>query len=141
MAAAAPQAMILRFVDADHTRKINLSSRPASVDDLINILKAEFDDDFHLQTLSLETLRQERVQEVQKTERNLPLIDRKMQTTFALRRQGIVTDTPPVYAEFQRITKQNLLNIFYAEIDRHTPRLMTLYTQRASKTGRTADLH
>ncbi|CAB1350982.1 unnamed protein product [Coregonus sp. 'balchen'] len=28
--------------------------------------------------------------------RNLPLIDRKMQTTFALRRQGIVTNTSPV---------------------------------------------
>ncbi|CAB1350983.1 unnamed protein product [Coregonus sp. 'balchen'] len=43
--------MILCVIDADHTRKINLSSRPASVDDLINILKAkfEFDDDFRLQ--------------------------------------------------------------------------------------------
>ncbi|CAB1320151.1 unnamed protein product [Coregonus sp. 'balchen'] len=78
-----------------------------------------------------------------------------MQTTFALWRQGIVTDTPPVkdfldlwpalrmesqvYAEIQRITNQNLPNISYAEIDRHTPRLMTLFRQRALKTGRTAD--
>ncbi|KAK0132028.1 hypothetical protein N1851_022644 [Merluccius polli] len=44
-----------------------------------------------------------------------------------------------VYAEFQRITNQNLPNTFYAELDRHTPRLMALFRQKASKTGKTAD--
>ena len=44
-----------------------------------------------------------------------------------------------VYAEFQRITNQNLPNTFYAELDRHTPRLMALFRQKASKTGQTAD--
>ncbi|RXM28688.1 hypothetical protein EOD39_2516 [Acipenser ruthenus] len=44
-----------------------------------------------------------------------------------------------VYAEFQRITNQNLPNIFYEELDRHTLRLMILYRQRASKTGKTSD--
>lgn len=44
-----------------------------------------------------------------------------------------------MYAEFQRITNQNLPNTFYAELDRHTPRLMTLFRQRASKTGKIAD--
>ncbi|KAK0143413.1 hypothetical protein N1851_018450 [Merluccius polli] len=44
-----------------------------------------------------------------------------------------------VYAEFQRVTNQNLPNTFYAEHDRHTPRLMTLFRQKASKTGKTAD--
>ncbi|XP_033889947.2 uncharacterized protein LOC117420585 isoform X2 [Acipenser ruthenus] len=104
---------------------------------------------------SLERQRLEIIHEVQKTEKTLPLIDRMMQTTFALRRQEVVTNSPPVrdilerwpalclesqvYAEFQRITNQNLPNIFYEELDRHTLRLMTLYRQRASKTGKTSD--
>ncbi|CAB1430833.1 unnamed protein product [Pleuronectes platessa] len=78
-----------------------------------------------------------------------------MQTTFALRRQTIVMSCPPVkqlldlwpalrmqsevFAEFQRITNQNLSNTFYAELDRHTPRLMALFRQKASRTGKNAD--
>ncbi|XP_062341549.1 uncharacterized protein LOC134039601 [Osmerus eperlanus] len=106
---------------------------------------------------SLEHLRQKIDDEVKKTEKNLPLIRKMMQTTFALRRQNIVNmyTGPPVnelmdlwpalkmesevYAEFQRITNQNLPNTFYTELDRHLPRLMTLFRQKASKTGKTAD--
>lgn len=44
-----------------------------------------------------------------------------------------------VCAEFQRITNQNLTNTFYAELDRHSFCLMTLYRQRAAKTGKTAN--
>ncbi|KAK2907352.1 hypothetical protein Q8A67_006337 [Cirrhinus molitorella] len=44
-----------------------------------------------------------------------------------------------VYAEFQRITNQNLPNTFYSELDRHLPRLMTLFRQKASRTGKTSD--
>ncbi|KAJ8358980.1 hypothetical protein SKAU_G00155050 [Synaphobranchus kaupii] len=104
---------------------------------------------------SLEQLRQTIAEEVKKTEKNLPLIKKLMQTTFALRRQTIVKTCPPVnelmdlwpalkmesevYAEFQRITNQNLPNTFYAELDRHLSRLMTLFRQKASKTGKTAD--
>ncbi|KAM8769735.1 sterile alpha motif domain-containing protein 3-like isoform 1-T3 [Acanthopagrus schlegelii] len=105
---------------------------------------------------SLEQLRQTIVEEVKKTETNLPLIRKMMETTFPLRRQTIVMSCPPVnelmdlwpalkieselYAEFQRITNQNLPNTFYAELDRHLPRLMTLFRQKASKTGKTADV-
>ncbi|MGH0164631.1 UNVERIFIED_CONTAM: hypothetical protein FKN15_047495 [Acipenser sinensis] len=104
---------------------------------------------------SLERQRLEIIQEVQKTEKTLPLIDRMMQTTFALQWQEVVTNSPPVrdilerwpaqrlesqvYAKFQRITNQNLPNIFYEELNCHTLRLMTLYRQRASKTGKTSD--
>ncbi|XP_053274095.1 sterile alpha motif domain-containing protein 3 [Pleuronectes platessa] len=45
---------------------------------------------------SLEHLRDLIVEEVKKTERNLPLISKMMQTTFALRRQTIVMSCPPV---------------------------------------------
>ncbi|XP_039662648.1 uncharacterized protein LOC120562812 [Perca fluviatilis] len=78
-----------------------------------------------------------------------------METTFPLRRQTIVMSCPPVndlmdlwpalkieselYAEFQRITNQNLPNTCYAELDRYLPRLMTLFRRKASKTGKTAD--
>ncbi|XP_048861283.1 uncharacterized protein LOC125730418 [Brienomyrus brachyistius] len=104
---------------------------------------------------TLEQLRQKVVDEMKKAEKNLPLIKKMMQTTFALRRQTIVKTCPPVkelmelwpalkmesevYAEFQRITNQNLPNTFYSELDRHLPRLMTLFRQKASRTGKTSD--
>ena len=46
--------------------------------------------------LSLEYLRQAIVEEVKQTERNLPLIGKMMQTTFALWRHTIVMSCPPV---------------------------------------------
>nr|XP_033947669.1 uncharacterized protein LOC117452951 isoform X2 [Pseudochaenichthys georgianus] len=86
---------------------------------------------------------------------DLSLIKKMMQTTFALRRQTIVRTCPPVnelmdlwpalkmesevYAEFQRITNQNLPNTFYAAFDRHLPRLMAIFREKASKTGKTAE--
>lgn len=50
MAAASPQPMILLVVEPDQARKLKLSSRPASVDALINIIKEqlEIDLDFDL---------------------------------------------------------------------------------------------
>ena len=44
-----------------------------------------------------------------------------------------------MYAEFQRITNHNLPNTFYAAFDRHLPRLMVIFRQKASKTGKTAE--
>lgn len=44
-----------------------------------------------------------------------------------------------VNAEFQRITNKNLPNAFYAELDKITPRLLAIFRQKASKTGKTAD--
>uniref|UniRef100_A0A4W5MF34 Uncharacterized protein n=1 Tax=Hucho hucho TaxID=62062 RepID=A0A4W5MF34_9TELE len=41
---------------------------------------------------SLKQLRQQIINKVSKTERNLPLIDKLMQTAFALRRKEIVND-------------------------------------------------
>ncbi|XP_055011446.1 uncharacterized protein LOC129409431 [Boleophthalmus pectinirostris] len=81
------------------------------------------------------------------------LIGRGMQTTFALRRQEIVTGDKTikdllaqwpalnmesqVFAEFHRITNVNLRNTFYyAELDRHTKSLVALYRQKASHTGK-----
>ncbi|KAF3833357.1 hypothetical protein F7725_027022 [Dissostichus mawsoni] len=124
MAAESPQPMILRVVEtAGRARKLKLNARPASVDALIHILKAqlEIDLDFSLRyedpdfdgkltslidieelpqkavdPSSLEHLRQTIVEEVKKTEMDLPLIKKMMQTTFALRRQTIVRTCPPV---------------------------------------------
>lgn len=45
---------------------------------------------------SLETIRQAIVDEVKKTEKNLHLINKMMQTTFAMRRETIVMGCPPV---------------------------------------------
>ncbi|KAL7848179.1 hypothetical protein AOLI_G00228970 [Acnodon oligacanthus] len=81
---------------------------------------------------TLETLRQEITEEFKKKKKkNATLISKMMQTIFALRQQVTVTTSPPVkqflelwpalrmeaevYAEFQRITNQNLPSKFYAE--------------------------
>ena len=51
MAATDPQAMILRVVDKHSVRKVKLSSRPASVDDLINVLKDQLNLDLNFNLL------------------------------------------------------------------------------------------
>ncbi|XP_058264494.1 uncharacterized protein LOC131364978 [Hemibagrus wyckioides] len=106
---------------------------------------------------SLEQLRLQIVEEVSKAERSHGLIERLMQTTFALRRKQIVVDNPSqpvkdflekwpalrlesqISAEFHRITNINLKNRFYAELDKHTPRLMAVYRQKAARTGKIAE--
>ncbi|CAL8298327.1 unnamed protein product [Gadus morhua 'NCC'] len=44
-----------------------------------------------------------------------------------------------VFAEFHRITNVNLQNQFYCELDRYTPKLIALYRQKASRSGKTAE--
>ncbi|KAF6721046.1 hypothetical protein FQA47_018065 [Oryzias melastigma] len=41
-----------------------------------------------------------------------------------------------VFAEFHRINNVNLRNQFYKELNRHTPKLMTLFREKSTKTGR-----
>ncbi|XP_042258150.1 uncharacterized protein LOC121889970 isoform X3 [Thunnus maccoyii] len=105
---------------------------------------------------SLERLRLQIVDEVKKSDKNLSLIGKLMQTTFALRRNEIVSDDPPVdeilerwpalkmesqiCAEFHRISNINLKNCFYAELDRHAPRLQRLFRRKAARTGKAAEV-
>lgn len=42
-------------------------------------------------------------------------------------------------AEFHRINNVNLRTQFYKELDRHTPRLITLFRDKAIKTGKIAE--
>ncbi|XP_072513078.1 uncharacterized protein [Salminus brasiliensis] len=106
---------------------------------------------------SLERLRVQVVEEVSKMDKNLQMIERLMQTTYALRRKQIIADNPSqsvkdllenwpalriesqVCAEFHRITNINLRSKFYAELDKHTPRLLAVYWQKAARTGKTAE--
>ncbi|KAF6723443.1 hypothetical protein FQA47_011895 [Oryzias melastigma] len=44
-----------------------------------------------------------------------------------------------VFAEFHRINNVNLRNQFYKELDRHTPKLKTLFREKSTKTGRIAE--
>ncbi|TDG98469.1 hypothetical protein EPR50_G00200690 [Perca flavescens] len=80
-----------------------------------------------------------------------------MNTTYALRRQEIVgalvaprvrdvVDRWPallmesqVFAEFHRINNVNLRNQFYKELDRHAPKLITLFRDKGTKTGKIAE--
>ncbi|KAK1891074.1 putative tyrosine-protein kinase Wsck [Dissostichus eleginoides] len=79
-----------------------------------------------------------------------------MQTTLALRRHEIINDELPVgeilerwpalkmesqiCAEFHRITNLNLKNHFYAELDRHAPRLQSLFKEKAASKGKVAEV-
>lgn len=44
-----------------------------------------------------------------------------------------------IAAEFHRITNISLKNKFYAELDKHTPRLIAVYRQKAARTGKAAE--
>ncbi len=44
-----------------------------------------------------------------------------------------------VFAEFHWINNVNLSNQFYKELDRHTPKLITLFREKATKTGKIAE--
>ncbi|KAJ8334722.1 hypothetical protein SKAU_G00403610 [Synaphobranchus kaupii] len=83
------------------------------------------------------------------------MINHHMQRTFALRRQEIVQSSLPiedfksrwpalfleaqVYAEFHRITNQNLPQTFFSSLNKYTPQLLSLYKTKAGKSGATAD--
>nr|XP_020516176.1 uncharacterized protein LOC110005075 [Labrus bergylta] len=105
---------------------------------------------------SLERQRLQIVDEVIRTDKNLPLIAKLMQTTFSLRRKEVINDDLPVgeilerwpalkmesqiCAEFHRITNINLKNHFYSELDRHVPRLQSLFRKKAARTGKVSEV-
>ncbi|XP_061782712.1 uncharacterized protein [Nerophis lumbriciformis] len=74
-----------------------------------------------------------------------------MHTTFGLRRRHIVQGSSgvreflenwpasQVFAEFHRITNVNRRNQFYCELERYTPKLVALYRQKSSRTGKGAE--
>uniref|UniRef100_A0A3Q2YA07 PB1 domain-containing protein n=1 Tax=Hippocampus comes TaxID=109280 RepID=A0A3Q2YA07_HIPCM len=101
------------------------------------------------------TLRQTIFDEVKKTQINLLFIKKMMEGTFLLRRQTIVISTPSVnelvdlwpalkivselYAEFYWIINVHLPNKCYGHHDSHIPRLLTLFRQKVSRTGKIAN--
>uniref|UniRef100_A0A8C6SB17 Uncharacterized protein n=1 Tax=Neogobius melanostomus TaxID=47308 RepID=A0A8C6SB17_9GOBI len=101
--------------------------------------------------ISLEQLRLQISEEIDRIDRDEVFIEGGMQTTFALRRHEIITGEhlvkdllmrwpalkmeSQVVAEFHRITNVNLRNTFYAELDRHSLRLIGLFREKASRTG------
>ncbi|XP_065813779.1 sterile alpha motif domain-containing protein 3-like isoform X2 [Labrus bergylta] len=105
---------------------------------------------------SLERQRLQIVDEVIRTDKNLPLIAKLMQTTFSLRRKEVINDDLPVgeilerwpalkmesqiCAEFHRITNINLKIHFYSELDRHVPRLQSLFRKKAARTGKVSEV-
>ncbi|XP_065814227.1 uncharacterized protein [Labrus bergylta] len=105
---------------------------------------------------SLERQRLQIVDEVIRTDKNLPLIAKLMQTTFSLRRKEVINDDLPVgeilerwpalkmesqiCAAFHRITNINLKNHFYSELDRHVPRLQSLFRKKAARTGKVSEV-
>uniref|UniRef100_A0A3P8PU35 PB1 domain-containing protein n=1 Tax=Astatotilapia calliptera TaxID=8154 RepID=A0A3P8PU35_ASTCA len=125
--------------EGEHPHSNIKRARRAEVNYLPNFPRGE-------DQVSLEDMRVQIKNEVEKTEPNKVMIEKLMQTTFALRRHEIVQDNPMVKnflekwpalrfdsqvsicAEFHRVTNINLRNQFYAELDRHTPRLMALRT-------------
>ncbi|XP_041951033.1 uncharacterized protein LOC121711464 isoform X2 [Alosa sapidissima] len=45
-----------------------------------------------------------------------------------------------ICAEFHRITSTNLKSTFYSAFDKYMPRLMTMYLEKAARTGKTSEL-
>uniref|UniRef100_A0A3Q3RZ58 PB1 domain-containing protein n=1 Tax=Mastacembelus armatus TaxID=205130 RepID=A0A3Q3RZ58_9TELE len=104
---------------------------------------------------SLEQFRVQIADEVKMSEKNLSLITKLMQMTFALRQKEIVSDDLPVEeilerwpalklesqicADFHRITNMNLKNHFYAVLDQHSPRLQSLFRKKAARSGKVAE--
>uniref|UniRef100_A0A3Q3G285 Uncharacterized protein n=1 Tax=Labrus bergylta TaxID=56723 RepID=A0A3Q3G285_9LABR len=72
----------------------------------------------------------------------LQIVDELMQTTFSLRRKEVINDDLPVgeILEFHRITNINLKNHFYSELDRHVPRLQSLFRKKAARTGKVSEV-
>ncbi|KAJ8357048.1 hypothetical protein SKAU_G00198420 [Synaphobranchus kaupii] len=136
--------------EKEHPHHNIKKARKAEVNYIINLPKDQT-------PATLETMREEIVQEVEKTEKNQLVIGKLMDTTYALRRQEIVgapvaprvrdvVDRWPallmgsqVFAEFHRINNVNLRTQFYKELDRHTPKLITLCREKATKTGKIAE--
>ncbi|XP_062847746.1 uncharacterized protein LOC134310155 [Trichomycterus rosablanca] len=134
--------------DSAHPHSNIKKARRSEINFLPNFPKGE-------NQTSLEQMRLQVMEESEKMEINQMFIEKCMQTTFALRRQEIVKGDllvkdllirwpalqteSQVFAEFHRITNVNLRNTFYAEFDRHTPTLIGLYRQKASRTGKIAE--
>ncbi|XP_063077044.1 uncharacterized protein LOC134467049 [Engraulis encrasicolus] len=134
--------------DSDHPHANIKRARRSEVNFLPNFPTGE-------NQASLDLMRLEIIEETDKSEKNLQFIEKLMQTTFALRRQDIIKSQLPVkdllrswpalqlesqvLSEFHRITNVNLRSTFYAELDRHTPRLLNLYRQKAVRTGKLAE--
>ncbi|XP_031144181.1 uncharacterized protein LOC116042201 [Sander lucioperca] len=105
---------------------------------------------------SLEQLRLQIVDEVKMSDKNLPLIAKLMQTTFALRCKEVISVDLPVgeilerwpalkmesrvCAEFHRIANINLKNHFFVDLDCHAHRLQSLFRNKAARTGKVADI-
>ncbi|TRZ04082.1 hypothetical protein DNTS_011833 [Danionella cerebrum] len=131
--------------DKDHPHQNIKKARRAEINYLPNFPKGE-------DATTLENVRLQLMQEVERSEKNLLLIDKLMQMTFALRRLEIVKENPmigdflnrwpalridsQICAEFHRITNINLRNQFYSGLDIHTPRLLNLIRQKAARTGK-----
>ncbi|KAK7918883.1 hypothetical protein WMY93_010167 [Mugilogobius chulae] len=134
--------------DKDHPHHNIKKARRAEVNYLPNFPKGQ-------DATTLENVRLQIMQEVERSEKNLLLIDKLMQMTFALRRLEIVKENPMVgdflnrwpalridsqiCAEFHRITNVNLQNQFYSGLDIHTPRLLILFRQKAARTGKASE--
>uniref|UniRef100_A0A8C5D523 Uncharacterized protein n=1 Tax=Gouania willdenowi TaxID=441366 RepID=A0A8C5D523_GOUWI len=87
------------------------------------------------------------------TPRNQLVIGKLVNTTYAVRHQEIVgalvaprvkdvVDRWPALlmeSQFRRINNVNLRHQFYKELDRHTPKLITLFRDKATKTGKIAE--
>ncbi|XP_078020836.1 uncharacterized protein LOC144459906 [Epinephelus lanceolatus] len=100
---------------------------------------------------SLEGACQVLISEMMKRKPNGPLIKKKMDVTFALRRKEVVTDKPAISQiihrwpalftesqvcyEFNRVVGKNLRENFFDALDHFSPSLMDLFRKKKGLTG------
>ncbi|CAB1333948.1 unnamed protein product [Coregonus sp. 'balchen'] len=112
---SADEAIKLKVIINDNRiEKVVLPSQPDSLNELISTLKEKLhlkfdfcllyeDPDFNNELFNLETI------------------------------EDLPSPRATVHAEFQRITNQSLQQTFYAALDHHTPRLLTLFREKEGK--------
>uniref|UniRef100_A0A3Q3AEU1 Uncharacterized protein n=1 Tax=Kryptolebias marmoratus TaxID=37003 RepID=A0A3Q3AEU1_KRYMA len=97
----------------EHPHENIKKARKAEVNYIINLPKDQT-------PATLETMREEIIHEVEKAKKNHLVIG---MTKY----------------KFHRINNANLRNQFYEELDRYTPKLITLFRDKATKTGKIAE--
>ncbi|CAI5669667.1 unnamed protein product [Oreochromis niloticus] len=131
--AAAQKHVLHVYVERDTTLKLTLLERPKSVEELKEIIQERFkprlNGDFSLHYVLMDTTYALCRQEIVGAPRVRDIVDRW---------PALLMESQ-VVAEFHRIKNVNLRTQFYKELDRHTPRLITLFRDKAIKTGKIAE--
>ncbi|XP_041951032.1 uncharacterized protein LOC121711464 isoform X1 [Alosa sapidissima] len=164
---AQPPGLLLRvYINADTAHKVILPTRPSTLDELISFMQERFnleghftlqyeDPDFDGELCVLTEMSELPSKAVVRIIRpdnsnDSPPTEFTTQTQERTQRRPNEFSVPTfsydvehileICAEFHRITSTNLKSTFYSAFDKYMPRLMTMYLEKAARTGKTSEL-